>query len=165
MDVNPDSDSGHKFWMKQISEGKSRGDVLKYFKDVAKKENSSFDKNIKFENLLDDEGPENRIAVLMPGSAGDVLWVNSLISNLKSLYPDHNIYFITDPKFYPFIEDHPDIHKLLEYSAELDSLGFLEGVGQHKGYFSIAYFPHIGTQKILNYVHNGKDKNEFNLLP
>lgn len=165
MDVDPDNDSGHKFWMKQISEGKSRGDILKYFRDVAKKENSSFDKNIKFENLLDDEGPENRIAVLMPGSAGDVLWVNSLISNLKSLYPDHNIYFITDPKFYPFIEDHPDIHKLLEYSAELDSLGFLEGAGQHKGYFSIAYFPHIGTQKILNYVHNGKDKNEFNLLP
>jgi glycosyltransferase involved in cell wall biosynthesis len=165
LDVEPETDNGHKYWMKEISEGKSRADILSFFKGVANKENSSLGNNVKFEQLLGDEGPENRIAVVIRGDAGDVLWVNSLISNLKSLHPNHNIYFITDPKFYPFIEDHPDVYKLIPYNTEIDSLTFLEGMGEHKGYFQIAYLPYIGTQKILNYPHNGKDKNQFNLLP
>jgi len=165
MDVNAKTDEGHKYWMSEISKGKTRGEVIQFFKDVANKENSSIPSSFDFEQLLDDEGAENRIAVVMPGSAGDVLWVNSLMSNLKSLYPSHNIYFITDPKFYPFIEDNPSVHKLIPYSNQIDSLAFLEGVGEHKGYFDVAYLPHIGTQKILNYTHNGRDKSQLDLLP
>jgi len=165
MDVNAKTDEGHKYWMSEISKGKTRGEVLQFFKDVANKENSSIPSSFDFEQLLDDEGAENRIAVVMPGSAGDVLWVNSLMSNLKSLYPSHNIYFITDPKFYPFIEDNPSVHKLIPYSNQIDSLTFLEGMGEHKGYFDVAYLPHIGTQKILNYTHNGRDKSQLDLLP
>ena len=165
MDVNAKTDEGHKYWMGEISKGKTRDEVLQFFKDVANKENSSIPSSFDFEQLLDDEGAENRIAVVMPGSAGDVFWVNSLMSNLKSLYPSHNIYFITDPKFYPFIEDNPCVHKLIPYSNQIDSLTFLEGMGEHKGYFDVAYLPHIGTQKILNYTHNGRDKSQLDLLP
>ena len=45
----------------------------------------------------------------------------------------------------------------------MDNLLWLEGSGSHKGYFDIAFLPHIGTQRILNYLHNGKDEIDFNL--
>ena len=47
---------------------------------------------INLEDALGDEGPEKRIAVVLPESAGDLLILNSLMENLKSLYPDKNIY-------------------------------------------------------------------------
>ena len=39
----------------------------------------------------------------------------------------------------------------------------LEGRGDKEGYFEIAYFPSVGTQKFVSYVHNCKDKTDFNL--
>ena len=99
----------------------------------------------------------------MPESAGDVLWVNSLLSNLKGLYPEHNIYFITKKAFFPFAEDHPAVHKVIPYTDQMDSLLLLEGGSRHLGYFDVAYFPHIGTQRIINYTHNGKDKIQFDI--
>ena len=164
MDIDPSTDEGHKHWINQISQGKSRSSILTYFKEVAEKENSKSN-TTTLEDFLDGDSPEGRIAVVMPGSAGDVLWVNSLVLNLKELYPEHDIYFITNPKFYPMIEDNENVHRVLPYSPGLDSLTFLEGRTGHKGYFEIAYLPHIGTQKILSYPHNGKDKNAFDLMP
>lgn len=163
MDVSPSSDEGHKYWMNEISQGKTREDIIKVFKQVAKKENSSISADFDFENLLGDEGPENRVAIVMPESAGDVLMVNSLMENLKSLYPEHNLYFFTKPAFFPLIEDNPNIFKVLEFDPMMDNLLALEGVFDNKGYFDIAYLPHIGTQRILNYVHNGRDKMQIEL--
>lgn len=117
-------------------------------------------KKIKFEDLLD-EG--KRIAVMMPQSAGDVLWVNSLLSNLKELYPEYDIYGITSPQYASFFEDHPDVHKVLPFDPQLENLHFLEGQGEHNGYFDMAFLPHLGTQKFHNYHHNGIDKKQFQL--
>jgi hypothetical protein len=38
-----------------------------------------------------------------------------------------------------------------------------EGNKDFQGYFEIAFLPHFGTQKMLNYLHNGKDKIEFDI--
>ena len=115
---------------------------------------------IDLEDLLD---KGNRIAVVMPQSAGDVLWVNSLMGNLKKLYPSYDIYVFTKSQFFDYIEDHPAVHKVLPYSQEIDNLCFLEGQGNHKGFFDIAFLPHCGTQKVLTYAHNGIDKTQFEL--
>ena len=45
----------------------------------------------------------------------------------------------------------------------MDNLLWLEGHADHQGYFEIAFLPHIGTQRLLNYLHNGKDKIEFEI--
>jgi len=45
----------------------------------------------------------------------------------------------------------------------LDSLPTMEGQGDHEGYFEVAFLPFIGTQRILNYMHNGKDKIQFDI--
>ena len=48
-------------------------------------------KRITLDDILGDEGQENRLAIVMPDSAGDVLMINSLIHNVKRLYPDKKI--------------------------------------------------------------------------
>ena len=40
----------------------------------------------------------------------------------------------------------------------MDDITWLEGKGDHEGYFEIAFMPYVGTQRFLNYMHNGKDK-------
>ena len=112
------------------------------------------------EDVLDDG---KRIALVIPGSAGDVLWVNSLISNMKKMYQEFDLYVFTKSQFYDYIEDNPDVHKVLPYSNEMDSAAFLEGRESHKGYFDMAFFPHHGTQRLNNYHHNGIDRTQFEL--
>ena len=164
MDVDPKSDKGHAHWMNKIKEGTDRNDILEYFQKIAQKENQEITQKTLIEDLLDDEGPDKRIAVVMPESAGDVLMVNSLMSNLKSMYPDHNIYFATKKQFYPLIEDNPYIHKVIPYSKSMDNIHFMEGQGNNLGYFNICYLPYAGTQRFITYPHNGNDKNQFNLM-
>ena len=115
---------------------------------------------INLEDLLDDG---KRIAVVMPESAGDVLWINSLMDNMKNIYPDFDIYVFTKPEFFDYIEDHPEVYKVLPYSQEIDNLHFLEGKENHKGFFDMAFLPHYGTQRFHNYHHNGIDKTQFKL--
>lgn len=123
-------------------------------------EEETKENNTDFSELLD-EG--SRIAVVMPESAGDVLWINSLMDNLKTLYPEHDIYVFTKPQFMDYIEDHPSVHKVLPYSQQIDNLHALEGRGEHQGFFDIAFLPHYGTQRFHNYHHNGIDKTQLEL--
>ena len=120
-------------------------------------------KQIEFKDLLDKDDEGNRMAVVIPQSGGDVLMVNALLENLKTLYPEYNLYIFTDPKFFDLIRDNPAIHKVLPYSPICDNLLALEGQGQHKGFFELAFLPHITTQKMFGYQHNGKDKLQFSL--
>jgi glycosyltransferase involved in cell wall biosynthesis len=117
-------------------------------------------KSADLSDFLDDG---KRIAVVMPQSAVDVIYINSLMSNLKELYDDYDIYVFTKPEFFDFIEDHPSVHKVITYSEGIDNLHFLEGKSNHKGYFDIAFLPHYGTQRFHNYHHNGIDKTQFDL--
>ena len=45
----------------------------------------------------------------------------------------------------------------------MNNLLFLEGSGDNEGFFEIAFLPTIGTQKILSYPHNAKDKAAYQL--
>ncbi len=164
VDIDVDTDDGYKYWIKEISKGKTRPEILSYFKSVANKENSDFFKKSNLLKALGTEGANNRIAIVCPFEASGVLLINSLIDNLKSLYPNHNIYIITQPKFFDLIEDNPSVYRTIEYSKDLDSLFFLEGRGEHEGYFDIAFFPQLGTHNSINYTHNGKDLNQFELM-
>jgi len=130
---------------------------------IKEEETKDSPKTLGIEDALGDEGISNRIAVVLPESAGDILILNSLMKNLKDLYPEKNIYVFTKPQFYQMIEDNPSVHKILPYQDSLQNLLMLEGRGDHQGYFDMAFLPNIGTQKHLNYLHNGKDKTQFEL--
>ena len=45
----------------------------------------------------------------------------------------------------------------------MDNLLEMEGRSAHKGYFEIAFLPHMGVQRYLSYTHNAKDKIMFKL--
>jgi glycosyltransferase involved in cell wall biosynthesis len=141
--------------------GKKLEDLLDNMPDVDYDYN--FDSQSTGQDMDDFLDPGDRIAVVMPGSAIDVIYVNSLISNLKNNYPNHDIYFFTNPDFFDYIECHENIHKVLPYAPEIDDPTFLEGAGIHKGYFDMAFFPHYSTQRNGGYIHNGKDKSQFKL--
>ena len=121
-------------------------------------------KQISFEDLLDKDDNGKRLAVVIPQSGGDVLMVNALLGNLKELYPEYNIYIFTDPRFNNLIIDNPAVHKVLPFHPMCENLLYLEGQGQHKGFFELAFLPHITTQKVFGYQHNGKDKLQFSLV-
>lgn len=157
-----DSDDGHKYWTQEISNGADRASVLNYFKKVAKDTNKQEDK-IDFENMLDKEDKGKRIAVVLPQAQKDVFCLTSILPSIKKLYPDYNIYFITTPDCFDVLDGNPYVHKTIPYSDQIDNTFILEGRGDHEGYFDIAYFPNLATQRFVSYTHNCKDKTDFKL--
>jgi hypothetical protein len=45
----------------------------------------------------------------------------------------------------------------------MENLLTMEGHAGGEGYFDIAFLPHVGTQKIFDYQHNGKDIIQFDI--
>lgn len=119
--------------------------------------------NSESDELLKQLDEGKRIAVLIPESAGDVLWVNSLMENTKNLYPDFDIYVFTNPQFFSYIEDNPFVHKVLEFKSSYEGAHFMEGKSGQTKYFDICFMPHLLTQRFQNYHHNTLDKNTYEL--
>ena len=147
-------------WMEIFNKGADKNALVNHFKNTIQSKNA---KPIDFEDVLDKDDKGQRIAVVIPDSETDVLLINALMKNLKKQYPRHNIYIITKPQYYQYIEDNPYIHKCIAYSPSIDNPFILEGAGDHAGYFDLAFFPNTTTQKFVTYVHNGKDKIQLAL--
>ena len=152
-----EKDEGFLYWTKELEKGAEKASVENYFRQVAAKENSKNQK-IDFETVLGEDDQGKRILYVMPQSIGDIVLSTGLFRSLKEQYPDHNLYVATQSEFHEILEGNPHIHRLISYTPQMDSLIWLEGSGDHKGYFEIAFLPHLGTQRMLNYLHNGKDK-------
>jgi len=155
-------DDGHKYWMQEISKGAKRQDIENYFRQVASQENEK-NKKIDFTDLLDKDDEGKRILYVMPESIGDIYMSTALFDNIKKQYPEHNLYVAVKPEYFDILKGNPSIHKVIQYISQMDQLLWLEGMGDHKGYFEIAFLPFIGTQRILDYIHNGKTKIQFDL--
>lgn len=162
--LNETVDKNHtvvKHWKSEMAKGLSKEKLFEHIKNICLQQNKV--KPIEFEDVLDKDDKGKRIAIVIPESATDVLLINSLVKNLKKQYPQHNIYIITKPQYFELIEDNIFVHKCIAYSESIDNSAILEGVGDHEGYFEMAFFPTVTTQKIVTYLHNGKDKQQFTL--
>ena len=157
-----ESDSGFIYWMDQLAKGASRNDVESYFRKVST-EDLNKNKQIPFEEILGKDDDGKRLLVVMPESAGDVFMSTSLLPSIKKIYPEYNIYYATKQEYFSILNGNEYIYKTIPYIQQMDNLMWLEGAGDHKGFFEIAFLPHVGTQRVLNYLHNGKDKIEFNI--
>jgi len=156
MEVDPTND-GHKYWMAQIENKIPRQNIENFFRNKAEEENKE-NLPFKMEDLLDKDDEDKRILVVIPGSIGDVFMSTSILESLASTYKDYNIYFATAPEYFEILDANPFIHKVIPYNPKMDDLLWLEGRGEHKGFFEVAYLLHLGTQRLFNYQHNGKDK-------
>ncbi len=155
-----DSDDGHKYWMGELSKGATRISIETYFRQVASKENSETAQT-KFEEFLDKEDKGKRILYVIPESERDVFMSTSLFKSIKDTYPEYNLYVATKPTYFDLLEGNPYVHKIIPYFPQMDNLLWLEGQGDHEGFFEIALLPHICTQRMINHLHNGKDKINF----
>ena len=151
------NDDGYKNWMKQLDHKVPRPQIEDYFRKVARDHNNKFFP-VKIEDLLDKDDEGKRIVYVMPESAVDVFLSTSLLKSIKEKYPEYNLYFATKPEYFVIVEGNEYIHKTIPYSASFDNTLTLEGVGQAKGHFEIAFTPYLTTQRLNNYVHNTKDK-------
>ena len=149
-------------FVNHIKNGAQKEQIYNHIIEQAKQKLNK-PKQIEFKDLLDVEDEGKRMAVVIPQSGGDVLMVNALLENLKSLYPEYNLYIFTDPKFFDLIRDNSAVHKVLPYNPICDNILFLEGQSNHKGFFELAFLPTTTTQKHFAYQHNGKDKLQFSL--
>jgi glycosyltransferase involved in cell wall biosynthesis len=163
-------DAGMKYVQENFSVENAVEKLKNFIKSVElrtseeeKEEKKSKETKVSIQDFLKDVPLKDRIAVVLPRSAGDVLMANSLIENLSELYPDKKIFFVTQPEFYDLINDNPFVHKVIPYSSSFEDLYVLEGRGGHEGLFDMAFLPHCMTQKTYSYNHNGKDKTQFRL--
>jgi len=156
------NDQGYKYWMNELSKGKSRADIATYFKQTAKKENKElFKKPLK--EQIDFDRPNMRIAYVMPEHGEDVFMSTSVLAGLKELYEDCDIYFFTKFEYFGLVDECPYIYKLCEFMEEMDDCFYFEGRANHEGFFDLAFLPFLETKRVLNYTHNGKDKIELEL--
>jgi hypothetical protein len=160
MDVS-DQDEGLTHWMQKLEQNVPKEQIENYFRQVAQQELGE-SRQIQFEELLD-PNDKGRIIYVMPESAGDIFLSTALFKSIKERYPEFNLYVATKSQYKDIIDGNPYVHRWIEYSPIMDNLIWLEGNNQHNGYFDIAYLPYSCTQRMLNYLHNGIDKIDFNL--
>ena len=156
-----ENDDGFKYWTQEIGKGMPREDVEKHFRKIAMQEDDDALK--RFESLLDNDDEGRRILYVMPEGINDVFLSTSLFESIKEQYPECNLYVSTTPECAPVLDGNPHVHKVIGFDPQLENLTWLEGVGDHKGYFKIAFLPHLGTKKSVDYLHNGEDKIAFDI--
>ena len=157
-----ENDDGHKYWMQELTKGQKRQDIENYFKQIAWQENQK-NKKVNFEDFLDKDDKGKRILYVIPQEESDIFLSTSLFPSIKRLYPNHNLYVATKNEFFEILDGNPNIHKIIPFIPQMENQIWCEGNKDHEGYFDIAFLPYIGTQKILNYLHNAKDKIEFDI--
>jgi hypothetical protein len=157
-----DQDEGLIHWLQKIEQKVPKNQIENYFRQVAKDELSK-NNPINFEDLLDKDDFGRRGLIVIPESIGDVFMVTSLFESFKEVYPNYNLYIATKQEYFEILIGNPYVHKVIPYIPQMDNLLWLEGAGDHNGFFEVAFLPHIGTQRILNYLHNGKDIIQFEI--
>ncbi len=150
MDEKENGD-GHKHWMGQIAGGRTRDDVYHFFVKTAHEENS---KNVKmdFSELIDKSRPNKRGLIMIKESIGDCFLVTSIFKSFHEQYPDHDLYVMTDPKYFEVFEGNPHVYKILPYIQVGEQEMAMIGCGQKDGLFHVYFHPAIQTQRQLNYL-------------
>ena len=157
------NDDGYKSWMKQLEHNIPRPQIEEYFRKVALDHNEKHFP-VRIEDLLDKDDKGKRIAYVMPESAVDVFLSTALLKSINSKYPEYNLYFVTNPRYYHILDGNEYVHKVIPYSVQFDNSAFLEGASSHDGYFEIAFTPHLTTQRLNNYIHNAQDRIDTKAL-
>jgi ADP-heptose:LPS heptosyltransferase/glycosyltransferase involved in cell wall biosynthesis len=160
--IEQPDEQGFQYWINDVSKGRSRENVVEFFKGEADKHNQKelarvgqapIQRTFKISEFLD-PNDKFRIFVVLPGTAGDL---HLLTGTLDSLHKKYNrketwgIYVFCEEKYNDILKDVPSIKRLIPYSIGIDNSKSLE----KSGLCNIAFTPHIATQKNEHYVHRG----------
>lgn len=141
-----------------------RKQMIEYFRSVAVKDSGNQNTGqVTIDQLLDNNDHGKRILFIIPEALGDVFISTALFRSLKEQYPWANLYVATKPENFDILLGNPYVHKIIPYHQQMDNQPFLEGIGNHLGWFELTFHPYFGTQRMLDYLNNGKTKLNINL--
>ena len=161
-DVEKTDLAGVNHWMQRLNNDLNRDQVLEYFRKTAFEDNRK-NKKIPFENVLDKDDEGKRILFALPEDENDVFMSTSILKYLKDEYPDHNIYYATNPAFFPILNGNPYVHRTIQYDNIMENTHWAQGQGEHKGYFKFSILPHLNTHKLQNFSHADNHPIKYSL--
>ena len=157
-------DKGVKEALLELKKGTLTKDlVIERLLDITRSRKKKAENQQELSEFIDKDDKGRRIAVVLPKNTCDVYLATALLEGLKDTYPDHNIYFFTDPDHFELLNESPFIHKLIPYNVAIDKSIALEGSKDVDGEFEISFHPHWFTQSMGHFRHNGKDKTKLEL--
>lgn len=162
-DIESDDPNKLQFWINELSSNRiNRQKVYESFITIAKKQNAE---NIKvdFEKVLNEDDKGKRILFCLPENEIDIFNSTSLLKYIKDKYPDCNIYYATQKKYFDIVLTNPYIHKVIEYNPVMENPAWAEGQYSHEGYFNFVLLPHLLTHKMPNFRHGGLHSIPYDL--
>jgi hypothetical protein len=114
-------------------------------------------------NQIDSQPNKTKILFIVPESAGDIFLSTSLLSSLHDMYSPCDIYFACKKQFFDILENNSYIHKKIEYLSIMENQTIMEGTGSWSGIFDISIMVTVLTQRLSNYLNNGKGKLAFQI--
>jgi len=155
-----DQDDGLLHWLQKIEQNVPKDQIENYFRQVAQEDQQ---KNSKFDilSLFKDSDKLKRVIIVQPESYSDIFLITSLFDSIRNRYPrdQYKIYVATKPEYRDMIDGNPYIDEWIPYHPTMDSPKILET----EGVCEIAYHPYFLTQRMIDYIHNGKDKIDIEL--
>ena len=147
-------------WMQRLKSDLKRSDVLNYFRKVALSENQNSFLDEMLSSLKENKDSK-KIAFIQPNGVEEIIIATSLVTSIKKIYPDYDIYFFTRNEYFDLINSHPDVKKVLNYFNKMDDPLFFEGKGANNKYFDIVFAPYLSINN--NYFRNAEDIIQYNI--
>jgi hypothetical protein len=104
-----------------------------------------------------------RLLFIVPESAGDIFLSTSLLRSLSESYKDYDIYFACNISFFDILKGNKYIYKTIKYLPIMDNQIIMEGHSGWRGLFDISIMVTSATQRMINYLNNGKTNIALNL--
>ena len=152
--------AGVVHWMQRLKADLKRPDVLNYFRKVALSENQNSFLDEMLSSLKENKDSK-KIAFIQPNGVEEIIIATSLVTSIKKIYPDYDIYFFTRNEYFDLINSHPDVKKVLNYFNKMDDPLFFEGKGANNKYFDIVFAPYLSINN--NYFRNAEDIIQYNI--
>ena len=141
-------------WVQRLKTDLKRSEILNYFRKTALAENQNSFLSEMLDSLKENKNSK-KIAFIQPEGAEEIIIATSLITSIKNLYPDYDIYFFTKSDYFDLVNSHPHIKKVLNYFNKMNDPLFFEGKGSNDKYFDIVFAPYLSINN--NYFRNAQD--------
>jgi glycosyltransferase involved in cell wall biosynthesis len=141
-------------WVQRLKTDLKRSEILNYFRKTALAENQNSFLSEMLDSLKENKNSK-KIAFIQPEGAEEIIIATSLITSIKNLYPDYDIYFFTKSDYFDLVNSHPHIKKVLNYFNKMNDPLFFEGRGSNDKYFDIVFAPYLSINN--NYFRNAQD--------
>ena len=161
-----DDDSGLIHWLNHFkdlpqnnAEQKKivRKNIENTFRKIAAQENAK-NTNITLDSFIDKNRPNKRGLIVIKESAGDCLYVASLLEDFHVRYPNHDLYLSCSPQYNEVFDGNPHIYKIIPWHSMVEHEMQMIGAGGKDKLFDVVYQPAIPTQKFLHYLSHSNSR-------